>query len=155
DEGHEKPDAFQAMVQRPRAGKPVFISGATKGDLHQIVSDIIAAAGGNVSPLDLDEIPALAPDGLTLSLRFQAGLPLGSAREKLALFPKQCGGQMLRDDETGCLIHVPIATGFWNRLFGNQIALELEVSLARIHPASATPIEVAVVLRQAKGSSKQ
>src|SRR5207302_3905795 len=95
------------------------------------------------------------PDGTALTHKFQAGLPLGSAKEKLESFHKQCFGELLREDENGCLILVLLPTNFWGKWMGRQTGLEIDIRVTRINPVSATPIEVAAALRTVRCNEKQ
>ncbi len=152
----ERPDRFTSLLQNPRPGKPTIMPDAGAGDLHQVLADIITAAGGGEAVLQsLEDIPELSPDGTVLSHKFQAGLPLGSAKQKLEAFPTQCFGQCIREDEYGCLVLVPLPTNFWGKWLGRQSALEVEVRLTRVNPVSATPIEVSATLRALRCNDKQ
>ncbi|HWY88678.1 MAG TPA: protein kinase, partial [Gemmataceae bacterium] len=105
----DKPDRFTTLVHKPRSGKAAPMPAASCENLQQVLADIIAAAGGEVTPPSPEELPELSADGTLLTHRFQAGLPLGSAKEKLADFHTQCFGHKIREDENGCLILVPLA----------------------------------------------
>src|SRR5207237_10422578 len=59
------------------------------------------------------------------------------------------------DDEQGCLIIVPWPAGFWGKWLGKQPSLEIDIRLARVNPASATPIDITASLRALRASSKQ
>jgi serine/threonine protein kinase len=149
----EKPDRFSAFLQQPRSARSAPVHTADV-DLHRIIADIIAAAGGEVTPEGLDEIPELSADGLVLSHRFQVGLPLGAAKEKLIEFHKQCFGQLGRDDHDGCQVVIPLPTSLWGKWLGRQPALEVDLRLSRVNPASATPVEVAATLRAIRCTPK-
>ena len=79
----EKPDRFASLLQMPRNGKPVPVPSSQYGDLRQILADIIADAGGDAVQEILEDVPELSVDGTVLTQKFQAGLPFGSAKEKL------------------------------------------------------------------------
>ena len=151
----EKPDRFISLLQKPRNGKPTPASSEFQGDLHQIIADIIASAGGEIALEALEEIPELSPDGMVLSHKFQAGLPLGTAKQKLENFHEQCLGERVYDEDNRLLIVVPLPTNFWGKWMGRQMAVEIEIRLARVNPASATPIEVSAALRTVRCNEKQ
>jgi serine/threonine protein kinase len=148
-------DRFTEFLQKPRNGKIAPLPAATCGDLQQVISDIIAAAGGEATPLAPEEIPELSADGMVLTHRFQAGLPLGSAREKVARFHTQCGGRRIHEDDDACIIVVPLPPGFLGKWLGRQTDLEITVRLGRVNPASPTPILVDVSLRAVGCNAKQ
>jgi serine/threonine protein kinase len=150
----EKTDRFVGLVQQPRSGLPAPVHDPSHANLRRVIADIIAAAGGEVTPQSLDEVPELSADGTVLAHKFQAGLPLGAAKEKLASFHKQCFGDRPSEDDNGCLIHIPLATSFWSKWTGRQAALEVDIRLRRASPTSATPIEVAVTMRTAHCGAK-
>jgi serine/threonine protein kinase len=151
----EKPDRFTSLLQKPRTGKAVPFLAGSGGDLHQILADIIAAAGGDVALRNLEDVPALSEDGMVLTHKFLAGLPLGSAKLKLEVFHTQCFGQRIREDDNGCLVLVALPTNFWGKWTGRQTALEIDVRLVRVNPASATPIEVTATLRTLRCNENQ
>jgi serine/threonine protein kinase len=142
-----KPDRFTSLLQMPPPGRPLPVSAAIYGDLHQIIADIIAAAGGEVAAENLEEIPQLSADGMVLAHKFQAGLPLGSAKEKLDEFANLCFGRRVRDDESGCLFFVPLTLSFWDKWLNRHAGLEIDIRLGRVNPSSATPIDVAATVR--------
>ncbi len=151
----DKPDRFTSLLQAPRQGKAVAVHTADYGDLQRIVADILAAAGGEGGPKALEDVPEISIDGTVLSHKFEAGLPLGSAKEKLEEFPKQCCGRRIREDQEGCLIHVDLPTNFWGKWLGRQTGIEIDIRLTRVNPASATPIEVSATLRTIGCGEKQ
>lgn len=145
----EKPDHFTTMIRTPRAGHQAHFHAhsASPGDLHQVIADLITMAGGRVAPPNPDEFPELAADGMSLTHKFQVGLPLGSAKLKLETFPNQCFGRLEREDENGVLILVPLPNNFWGKCLGRRHELEVDIRLSRVNPLSATPIEARACLR--------
>lgn len=141
----EKPDRFASLLQAPRA-LTTHTHGGSEGDLHQMLADILAAAGAQVAARALEDVPILSGDGTILSYKFQAGLPLGAARTKLERFHEQCFAQRVQEDENGCLLRVVLPASFWGRWLGRQLGFDIRIALSRVNPLSATPIEVAATL---------
>jgi serine/threonine protein kinase len=154
EEPVEKLDRFASLIAAPKATPVVLPIGATPGDLNQIIEQLITSAGGQVKPSE-NNLPVLSEKGDLLEHKFTAGLPLGSARLKLNAFNKQWYGQLLRDDEQGCVFHVSMPGNFWRQWIGRQPGLEIKVRLARVHALSATPIEVGVQIRAFRCSHKR
>jgi serine/threonine protein kinase len=150
-----KPDRFASLLQMPRKGKPVPVPASRYGDLRQIIADIIAAAGGEASAEILDDVPEISDDGTVLKQKFQVDLPLGLAKEKLVHFPGQCGGELQCESQNGFAIAIEAPTGFWGKWLGRRPGLEIDIRLARVNPASATPIEVTAALRTLRCGEKQ
>jgi len=154
-ENREKPEPFNTRLQMPRLSKSAPLNAVAYEELHGIIADIIAAAGGKVTPQNLEEVPELSADGLTLFHKFQTGLPLGSAQEKLVLFLKHCVGQLVREEENGCHIFIPLPSNIWGKWMGRQSGIAIGICLNRINPVSATPIAVSVILEMIHCGQKQ
>lgn len=147
-------DSFAEFLSTSRATPASAIPVQAQEDLNQLIVEMIATAKGETSSEKPAEAPTLSKDGEVLQYRFLAGLPLGSAREKLESFCQQWYGQLIREDERGCGFTVNMPRNFWNQWIGRQPALEVQVILDRPNPMAATPIEVGVQVR-ALGCAKK
>jgi hypothetical protein len=152
----EKPDRFTSLVSgpRPNGATASLPTGTTPEDLDQIIRELITDAGGEVAR-DEGQAPTLSSGGELLEFKFQAGLPLGSARLKLDGFCQQWYGALRREDENGCVFHISMPSNFWRQWIGRQPGLEVQIRLSRVHALSATPIEVAVQIRAFRCSKKR
>jgi serine/threonine protein kinase len=137
-----QPDRFTRLIQEPRSAPPRPIAGATSDNLQRILADIIHSAGGKVDADDLEDSPELSADGDLVTHKFQASLPIGSARQKLESFHHLLFGQRIRDHEDGLDIYIDLPGNFWRKLLGEKPGLEIHISLRRVKPRSTTPIEV-------------
>lgn len=151
----EQPDRFATMLTgpRPAVAEPVP-TGTSPEDLNQIIKELITCAGGEL-PRDEQSPPVLGSGGDLLTYKFQAGLPLGSARLKLDAFGQQWYAQLRRDDEQGCVFHISMPANFWRQWIGRQPGLEVQIRLSRVQALSATPIEVAVEIHAFRCSKKR
>jgi hypothetical protein len=148
----EKPDRFSILLCEPRPNPAPLPDGASVEDLNQIIRELVLGAGGEV-PREENPVPILDND--ILYYKFQAGLPLGSARLKLDRFGLQWFAQLRGDGEQGCVFHIPMPANFWQQWIGRQPGLEVRIRLARVQPQSATPIEVTVEMRAFRCSKKR
>lgn len=148
----EKPDRFAALVAASRNAPASSHRGATQENLNDLIKDLVASIGGSVTA-GQDEAPLLRDD--VLHHRFTAGLPLGSARLKLDAFNQQWFGQLVRDDDQGSVFHINLPSNFWQSWIGRHPGLEVQVSLARVNPSSATPIEVRAKVSAFRCSKKR
>jgi hypothetical protein len=148
----EQPDRFSSLLCEPRSNPAPLPDGASVEDLNQIIRELVLGAGGEV-PREENPVPILDND--ILHYRFQAGLPLGSARLKLDRFGLQWYAQLRGDGEQGCVFHLPMPANFWQQWIGRQPGLEVRIRLARVQPQSATPIEVTVEMRAFRCSKRR
>jgi serine/threonine protein kinase len=109
-------------------------------DIEDIIRNIM---GDNLDSTD-EDVAEICPETDSISHRFQVSLPLGSARLKLESFCKVWYGQMVRDDEHGVVMQMAMPSNFWQQWLGKQPGLEIRIHLARVNPASPTPIEIYV-----------
>jgi serine/threonine protein kinase len=115
-------------------------------NLHKVIAKIIAAQGGE------GQDPASSPPSLSevdevIRYKFRAGLPMGPARVRLETFCQQCFGHIIREDERGCGFTVPLPGTSWSQWSGRQPTMEIQVTMDRLDPTAATPIEISAQVR--------
>jgi hypothetical protein len=118
----------------------------TAAELQQILSDLIALAGGKVSSAEQLGLPQLSESGEELKQTFRVGLPIGAARLRVDAFRQQHQGELLGEDEQSYEMLVVVPTNFWRQWLGRQPGFHIKVELARLHAMSATPIGVTVTV---------
>jgi hypothetical protein len=154
--GEDRPDRFAALVQTttpPAQARP--ISPDSLAAVNQIVTELLAKAGGETAGTSNAGLPLLSDGGDALHYHFTAGLPLGLARTKLEAFRQQVYGEVIRDDAQELVFHVSLPTNFWRQWIGRQPGVEVRVHLARHHTLSATPVDVAVAIRTYRCGKKR
>jgi hypothetical protein len=150
-----RPDAFTALVEAQRDTKKKSVHACPNAaDLHQIILDLINAGGGNVTPLPCAE-PSLDVGHGVVGCEFQVGLPLGAAQGRVESFCQKTFAKIVRQDESSCTMHFELPGTFWQQWWQRQPKLELSVYWARVHPMSATPIEVKARLQALNCSKKK
>ncbi len=142
--GQKRGNPFDAMLKGAAHAALPLPAGAALDNLDQLLQDLLATAGAKEEAAQKPAAPLLWESEDVLRHTFTAGLPLGSARLKLESFAQQWSAQLLREDEQGCVFHVELPSNFWQQWLGRPPGLEVKVKLTRVHPLSATPIEVAV-----------
>lgn len=149
-----RPDHFAGLIADARAATGRH-SGFYCSEASRIVAEILASQGAKVAEESQASLPTWAPEGDRLQLRFQAGLPLGSARLKLQDFHRTWQGTLLRDDEAELLFEIRTTGDFWNRLRGRRPGMTVRIGLARVQPLSPTPIEVVAELTALPGGGNR
>lgn len=149
-----KPDHFSRMIQKAKPSPQAVLAGSGEVDLHQVIADLIAQAGGEEAARVVVDVPQLSLEGDVLTYAFQVGLPVGAARRKLQHFAKQWQGKVKREEEQDLAFQVSLPASFWDQLLGRQAAVDVALHLERVHPLSATPIEVSLTAR-ATGPHRQ
>jgi hypothetical protein len=123
-------------------------------NLHKVLGKILAKQSGEAPNDPASNPPTLSGDNEVIRYRFRVGLPMGPARVRLESFCAQCFGQMIREDDRGCGFTVPLPRNSWSLWSGRQPALEIQVTMDRLDPVAATPIEVSTLVR-AMGCGEQ
>jgi serine/threonine protein kinase len=149
-------DAFSAILNRnPAPQLPPDNSDASAAALNDIISSLIHGPGNLISIDNGADNGSAEKPGAILRYRFRAGLPLGAARQKLDAIRQHWYGQPIRDEEECLVFHVSMPSNFWRQWIGRQPGIEVQVQLARVHPLSATPIEVNVQIRTFRCNKKR
>jgi serine/threonine protein kinase len=147
-------DALHEVVGSSHQPPLPPVSG-TAEDLQQMLTEIIALAGGTVSGEDFFGLPRLSEAGDELQQKFRLGLPIGATRLRVDDYRQQCHGELLGEDEQSYVFHVAGPTSFLQQWMGHQPGLEIHVMLTRPHALSATPIDVTVTVKAVRcGRSK-
>ncbi|MBI3822200.1 MAG: protein kinase [Planctomycetes bacterium] len=143
----DQPDHFAKLVESERnAKKKSVYTGVDPASFNEIIAGLINGAGGSVEPMEASA-PALSEAGDSLGFAFVAGLPLGSAQERLHAFAQQMFARVVGHTEASCTMHFELPSTFWQNWWGQQPKLELVVEMARVNPMSPTPIEIKAQLR--------
>jgi serine/threonine protein kinase len=150
----EHPDPFAKMVDRDKHKPSTVEFSLPPIDLHETIAQLINANGGHVIPI-LSSKPSMNSHGDTVEYCFHAGLPLGSAHERMQAFCLKMFAKMVRQDEASCLLLFDLPGTFWQQWWGQQPKLELLVEMARVNLMSATPIEVKARLKATHCSKKK
>jgi len=139
-------NALHEIIASPHQPPLPPVSG-TAEELQQILSELLALAGGTASVDEPLGLPQLSESGDELQHKFRVGLPLGTTRLRVDAFRQHCDGELLRENEQSYDFHVPVPTNFWQQWIGLQPGLEFRVQLTRPHALSATPIDVTVTVQ--------
>ncbi len=142
----EEEDRFSQLLAQKKSETVSRLPIATQGNLNQIIHAIVAKAGGGHPGTPAQEITPSCHDDV-MEIKFQVGMPLGVIRTRLANFPQPWFGQTTRDDDQSFRFQICLPATVWQRLFGRQAGLEVSVRLARVHPLSATPVEVTATVQ--------
>jgi hypothetical protein len=149
----EPSDAFANLIASERNTKRKAIyTGSDPVNVTEVIANLIQEAGGEVEPL-APTSPKLCGAGEAARCQFVAGLPLGSAQERLQVFCREMFAQIVSVSEAHCAMRFELPSTFWQNWWGQQPTLELHIDLTRVNPMSATPIEVKAEL-QAKHCAK-
>jgi serine/threonine protein kinase len=135
---------FESLIQTNRKTPSTPAMMETLPNPIPDIDDLIRAITGDNMDSNDDEVAEICPETDSISHRFQVGLPLGSARLKLESFCKQWYGNLVRDDEMGIVMQLPMPTNFWQQWLGKQPGLEVRIHLGRVNANAPTPIEVYV-----------
>jgi serine/threonine protein kinase len=146
---------FESLIQTNRKVPVTPATLETVPDPIPDIEDIIRSIVGDGPDSDETDVAEISPETDSISHRFQVSLPLGSARLKLESFVKQWYGQLIRDDETGVVMHLAMPTNFWKQWLGKQPGLEIRIHLARVNAAAPTPIEIYVNVSAQRCSRKR
>lgn len=145
-EMEQEEDQFAQLIAENKGAAPkTAVAGATKGNLNQIIRDIIAKAGGDTLPGGTQVTSVVQDDQITT--RFQVNLPLGAARTRLEGFAQPWFGQHVRENEHGLNFRICLPTTYWRRLFHKEAGLDVAIRLARVNPLLATPIEITTTIQ--------
>jgi serine/threonine protein kinase len=153
--GEDKSDPFVRLVVSERnANRKPTSSGEGDVNFHEIIGKLIGDAGGKVEPI-ADTMPTISASREAASYQFVAGLPLGSAQERLHHFSQETFANLIAQNEAHCTMQFDLPSSFWQNWWGQPPKLELHVELARVQPMSATPIAVKAELRTRHCAKKQ
>lgn len=135
-------DRFCAMLQGPR--KPTTPRGYGKPltDVRDKLAELVKSVSGKSRQPDKAEVPQIAPAGDVITYTFKAGLPIGSARDKLESFQLPWPSERIRHDDDGLVIRVDVPANLWRRCLGKSSSLVVHVQQQRVQPRVATPIEI-------------
>lgn len=149
-------DRFDGLIQASRKTPlrpPSKHRLSVKADLAGQIADIIASAGGEAS--QTLTTPEILPENDTVVHRFTCGQPLGAARVKLEEFQRQWNATLLAETDRSVTLSMPQTQNFWDNMFKRKPSLETTISLARINPMTATPIDVSITMRTVDLSRKR
>jgi serine/threonine protein kinase len=151
----EDSDRFAALLAASRAGPITAAPVASQQNLDGLIAELLSSLGGERAQAAAQEAPTLSAAGNLLQHKFQAGLPLGSARLKLEAFSQIWYAPLVHEDEHGCVFHLNLPTNFWKQWLARQPGLEIRVHMARVHALSATPIDINVEVRPVRCNKKR
>ena len=134
-------DHFAQMLQGTKQKFTPPQVNTTSGDLHRLIRSLLGETDtGSTEVMP----PTYTNDGLALVHEFQAGIPLGTAKEKLELFSQEWHASNVRSEERRWLLQIALPLEHWWQRFFHQPALQVAVQLDRVNPLSATPIKVSM-----------
>jgi hypothetical protein len=137
----QQEDRFTQLIESTKGEPPSGpIVGVTAGNLNQIIYEIVNKAGADTIVTETQIAPIFHED--FIEHVFQAAIPLGAARTKLATFAQPWFGQVLQDNDEGITFRISLPSTFWRQLLSKPVGLEVRIRLARANPLSATPIKV-------------
>jgi len=141
-EANKHADHFALMIKQSKPSRQAARGANANVDLHRVLAALIAGVGGEEAARELQDVPSMSPSGDALTHTFQVGLPLGTARRKLQNFPSQWNGAATSETELEISFQVPLPANLWDRVWGRDAGITVDVALERVHPLSPTPIEV-------------
>ncbi len=146
-EMQEQTDSFLRLVESEREFKTkLAIQVTDAANFDAIIAGLINAAGGQIEQMPMTA-PTLNASGDAVNFHLVAGLPLGAAEEQLQALSKQTFTRIDRCGPDSWVLHFDLPSNFWQQWRGHIPRLELHVTMARVNPMSATPIEVHATLR--------
>jgi hypothetical protein len=142
----EAAPALPAVIAWPSPG---VIPAATPvvPALEELLPLLIAQASGGVQVQEYQNIRYLLHPGESLQHRCAAWLPRGVAQIKLTSFARQWAAEIVQCDDRSFVCYIGVPGTLWQRCFGRQVGLEVNVKLQH-PPAPVTKLtQVDVVMR--------
>jgi serine/threonine protein kinase len=118
---------------------PIAAAEAAPLSVRQVVTEVLAAAAADADRSQPgDGTPPSSAD--VIRHRFRCPLPRADVRPRLELFRKQWNGQLVREDDGGCVFQVVRSLSFWQRCIGRPAGLEVHLGLAPGDPVGPTEV---------------
>lgn len=150
----EQEDHFLQLLRKHRDDRVHVPPGTIVDDLPQLLHDLVTHAGGRPQSAPVEQGYILLPDQM-MTHGFQAGLPLGSALQRLEELAQILGAQVLQQTESLCLMSWPLTATLWQAWRNKKPHVEIQVQLSRVHTMAPTPIDIQTLLRPVGCNAQQ
>jgi len=141
------PESLPPIIPADAEAPAVAALALPSTTLHQFIMELVALAAGPAQLAESDTVRYRLEPGQSLEHHCAVQLFPGSIGLKLEGFRQEWQAQSKQPEQGRYSFLVSFPPGFWQRLTGQRLGLEIEIQLVTAHRTATRRTEVSVIIR--------